>query len=141
MGDVIRKVKVCVRRNGRLARCATVPALVDSGSTKTVIGRQLADALGVKVERQAVTLETSGRRLKHFDAAALELLLGVKGCPPVRTNVVVDDGLAAKAGPRAEMILGTDYMQQGRIAILFGPREKDHVVACVRRGRNGRRSR
>lgn len=131
MGDIYRNVKLCVGR-----RCRVVPALLDSDASKTVIGRDLARALGAKVARRAESMETAAGRLRAFDATTtpIQVSLVVTGCPPVmRVGLVVDDELAAKAAPTGEMILGTDYMQQARVALLFGPKDADHLVVCSRR--------
>lgn len=132
MGDIYRKVKICGLRDGKPVACETVTALLDSGATVSVIGRDLATRLGGHLLTGAEQLE--GRKL---DLMAAEVKVKALDCGPRRKPVVVDDPLMKRAGGRAQMIVGSDYMQRTRMAILLSTEPADEGVAC-RRGKPAR---
>ena len=128
MGDIYRKVRICGIDNGRKRVCALVTALFDTGSTMSVIGTELARRLGGSLLPRAETLENRQVDLMLASVSAKEL-----DCGERRRPVVVDDYLAEKAGPRAQMILGSDYMQGTKMALLLSDDPKREAVLCRRR--------
>jgi len=126
MGDIIKKIKICGLR-GKLFKPVypardwpEVKALVDTGSTASVITRALADLAGAEVVPGMRTHQ--GRAC---DAALMKLHL--PGCRPSTHVVIVDDRLAANAEPEAHMILGHDYLQDNRARIDYASGE---LVSC-----------
>lgn len=93
----------------------------------SVVSPRLATRLGGQLIPQSETIE--GRDL---DSMAAELQVRAPDCGRRRRTVVVDAVLAAKAGPRAEMILGNDYMQRTDMAVLLSDRKAREGVACRR---------
>lgn len=81
-------------------------ALVDTGATVSVVSQALAEKLGATVLPGQFSLDAA-----RYAGSTFEMQLVARGCRPVRKQIVVDDGLAAKAAPKAQMILGTDHMQ------------------------------
>jgi hypothetical protein len=128
MGDIVKKVKLCgLVRRGKLLQPVraprdwpTVEAIVDTGATASVITQAIADLAGAEVIPGLRTYQ--GRSCN----GAL-MVLRLAGCKPSYHMVVVDDRLAASAGPQAFMILGHDYLQDNRARIDYGNGE---VVSC-----------
>ena len=119
-GDIVRKVKLCgLSRGGRpLHRpsdCPEVDALIDTGATVTIVSRTLAELTGAEILPGIQILHGRPR-----DAAWMSLRLIAAGCGWSKHLVVVDDRLAASAGPRAFMILGHDYLRDHHAQIDYG---------------------
>jgi hypothetical protein len=129
-GDIVRKVKLCgLSRSSKPLRawkdCPEVDALVDTGATCTIITRTLAELAGAEILPNAQILHGRPR-----DAAWMIVQLKAPGCHRSKHLVVVDDRVAATAGPRAFMILGHDYLRARRARIDYG---SDHLLSCPSR--------
>lgn len=125
MGDIYRRVNVCGMKDGRRQQCRTVRGLLDTGATSSVIGRELAEAVGGQVEADMDYCDGH-----YVDTMAAEIQVNEVDCPPKRRHVIVSDRLAAKAKPGAEMIIGSDYMQRTRMAIMLSTDPQDEFVGC-----------
>lgn len=118
-GDIVRMVKLCgLSRSGKLLRawndCPEVDAIVDTGATVTVVSRSLAELAGAEIVPGVQILHGRPR-----DAAWMVIRLNVPGCRRSKQLVVVDDRVAASAGPRAFMILGHDYLRSNNAQISY----------------------
>jgi len=129
MGDIIRKVKLggLTLRNGRWELikpwqdCPEVDALIDTGSTASVITRAIAELAGAEIVPE--TRKLHGR---WYDGAHMAVLL--EGCGPSKHLVIVNDRIAAlAAAPQVYMILGHDYLQDNRTRIDYG---NGKIVTC-----------
>jgi len=139
MGDIFRKIDVCgLDVRGRKLRCSRVDALVDPGSTTTVISEKLATAIGGPyLEGMEATIE--GRKVP---VKLTGLTLDSPGCKIRALTVSVSNEIVARAGRApnghlADVILGHDYLQRSYAQIAYGERTKDHSVRC----RNGKKAR
>lgn len=127
-GDIIRRVKLCgLSRNGRLLRpwnsCPEVDAIVDTGATVTIVSRAIAELAGAEI--------VPGLQILHGRPRAatwIAIRLDVPGCRRSKQLVVVDDRVAASAGPRAFMILGHDYLRSNSTQINYA--NDKGLVSC-----------
>jgi hypothetical protein len=130
MGDIYRKVKVRgVRPDGRRGPSQTLMALIATGATSSVISEVVARGLGGLRRRRADEIDG-----QPVDAMLASLKLLSRDCGERERLVVVSDRLAKKAGPKAQMILGSDYLQRTRAVLLFDRDGRDGIV-CRRGGR------
>ena len=111
-----------------------VPGVVDTGATISVISENAAKSIGAQLVRDAVSLDGV-----YHAIAIVEIRVDATGCGWRRWPVVVSNGLAARAGPDASMIVGHDYLQQWRGRLVFGPMPADHDFEC--RPKSGARKR
>lgn len=122
MGDIYKKVKVCALdpRTGKAGPCKTVTALLDSGSTRTVVSANLARDIGAKVESARWSrLDSEGGVVEGVAGATVAVQVQGRDCEFFGQPVVVSDELALKAAPKGEMILGTDHMQSARLRLML----------------------
>ena len=131
MGDIIRPVRIrgVDAKGKRRFPVLTVRALVDSGSQRTVIPQVLADVLDGHVLRTFDKVEGALR-----DVMATWMTLKAPDCDWRGIHAVISDELAGRAGPEADIILGQDYLQRSRAAILLSHRRDDEGVACRTEG-------
>lgn len=143
MGDIVRKVDVCsLTAKGARGKCSTVSALVDSGASKTVISKRLADRIGgemlasdynVSLERRSLPLKLASVKLH------------ARGCDMDALAVVVDNRLIARARRDVDVILGHDYLQNKHAVLRFSLKEEAQSASCktvatvLKGARRGRR--
>jgi hypothetical protein len=124
MGDIIRKVDLCgLSDAGARLRCVKdVDAIIDTGSSTTVISSALAARLGGRTIRGLLTIE--GR---HVPQKLTGVRLHAPGCETRALLVAVDDTLADRAGGPM-IILGHDYQQKVHMGARYRAGGDD--VAC-----------
>lgn len=128
MGDIIRKVAVCgLTEGGKTIQCADAAALVDPGSTMTVISSDLARRVGGRMLPKKFHATIEGRKVPLKLTA---LTLKAQGCKIDALTVAVDDTLVSRAGDKVEMILGHDYLQRKHAGLRYGETTDDHELAC-----------
>lgn len=134
MGDLHRRVTLCaLSTEGRRGTCRDYTALIDTGSTRTVIPRDVLDELGARPLLD-VTMPLGRRR---YPAVLLSVQLGAPHCAETAAVAIVSTEHARKAGPGARIILGHDYLQHAEATLAFtAPR---HRVSCPKSGRRRRR--
>ena len=123
MGDVIRKVDLWgLSEGGELrGRALAVTAIVDTGATRTVMGRDL----GLRLAASFIRRETIEGRPVPVMLALVRL--HATGCEPRALLVAVDDALASRGGTDrrgqpVEVILGHDYLEAEAAAVRYGKR-------------------
>lgn len=138
MGDIVRKIEVCsLTAEGVQGKtCATVDALIDPGASSTVISSALAKRVGGKSLPKKLTATIEGRR---FPLKLTTVKLHAPDCDIAPITAVVSDELLARAGLRVDALLGHDYLQRKRVALLYAEKTEDHKAACTQGVRRGRR--
>jgi hypothetical protein len=125
VGDIYRTVQICgVDDKGDVRACRDVKALLDTGATRSVIGSALA-------ERLQGAIQPKGTEIEGREVPLMAARFGVRApdCIPWRNPVIVDDDLVERAGARAGMILGTDYMQRRDMVLLLSDNRRKEGVA------------
>lgn len=125
MGDLYRTVDVHAIRNAKLGRGALVKALVDTGSSRTILSRRVARYLSARIAPSFWTVEGVAR-----DVASVAVKVNAKSCGYVQLMAIVDDELASRAGRGADMLLGHDYMQNQRAIVYMDDAEKKQAMKC-----------
>lgn len=115
MGDVFVKVKLRgMRADGRPSAKApsAFDALVDTGSSKTVVSAAVARAVGIRPMAVRGHLSGAGGIVEVRLGRALAL---VTGCEAEPLLVGISDAITERAG--VAVVLGHDYMQAVRMAV------------------------
>lgn len=132
MGEIVRKVKLCgidVARGEMIGACSTVNAIIDTGATKSVISRAVAQKIA---GAELLKLPIEGREVPTKLAA---VHLKARRCKVRPLVVAVDDALVRRAGSapdgsRIDMILGHDYLQAQKNATITFDQRRGDDVAC-----------
>lgn len=128
MGDIIRKVEVCsLTESGKQGRCETVDALIDTGASSTVISDRLASRLGGNALPAAYGATIEG---KSFPRKLTSVKLKEHACGLEAIAVVVSDTLVARAARPVEVVLGHDYLQRKRVALMYDENVAKQKVVC-----------
>lgn len=129
MGDIVRKVDICsVTSAGNPGTCATVYALIDPGASSTVISARLAKRLGGKLLPARYGASIEGR--KH-PVKLTAIKLHAPSCTEAVIPAVVSEQLVARAKLDVDMLLGHDYLQRKRVALLYAETPAEHKAACT----------
>jgi predicted aspartyl protease len=133
MGDIIRKVEVCsLTEGGKRGRCETVDALIDTGASSTVISDRLAARLGGASLPTAYHATIEG---KAFPRKLTSVKLKERACGLEALAVVVSNTLVARAARPVEVVLGHDYLQRKRVALMYDEDVTKQKAVCRGRSR------
>lgn len=128
MGDLVRTVRIAkLNSRGALGKAVAYRAIIDTGTTRTVIPERIMRATGVKFLKQRTNLGG-----KSYPLVLLIIwLIGDKGddCAVLPIVMIVSDELAQKAGPDVDVILGHDYLQGAGATLRYDT--NPHQVTCV----------
>lgn len=115
MGDVFVKVRLRGMRadgNPSAKAAQAFDALVDTGSSKTIVSTAIAKKVGIRPMVARGHLSGAGGVVAVRLGRALAL---VTGCEAEPLLVGISDAITARAG--ADVVLGHDYMQAVRMAV------------------------
>jgi len=85
--------------------------------------------------RYAATIEG-----KKFPVKLAAVKLRAPTCTEAVLTTVVSDQLVGRAALPVEMLLGHDYLQRKRVALLCAERPEEHKAACTTGGHRARRA-
>jgi hypothetical protein len=101
-------------------------AFIDSGSTRTVVSRRVAESL-----RSVGLLGSASSGRRSFPMRLMDLRVAARGCELRALPVVVSDEVIAEADlDGADVILGHDALQRSRATLGFAEEATEHFVRC-----------
>jgi hypothetical protein len=130
MGDIVQKIKVAgMTLTGGMRDERTVNALIDPGTSKTVITSSLAREIKAAEAPAYAIIEG-----QHVPMHLAALRLSAPKCGVDVIAVAVSDSKMARAGRpnglHVDVILGHDYLQNQRVNLQYAGSSDEQTVAC-----------